>query len=256
MYATPKRGIALSDCAFYHRLDIPEVKENPTWQWDLIGDEGKYLGNFDFSGKRVLEFGSASGALTFWMEKQGADVVGVDLSPDVEKTSWDMMVMEGKDPVEMRRHMSGSINRLNNGFWYAHEYFESKAKLIHGTAYNVPHEVGLFDVVTLCAILLHLRDPLRAIDNAVSFAKKNIIITDRVPSGMTAEELKRPIALYVTNKNNVAQHGGTSWWLPTPAVYASFLDLKGFDVKSLTFQEFRYRRAPVELFQLVVERRS
>ncbi|MGH8647596.1 MAG: class I SAM-dependent methyltransferase [Gammaproteobacteria bacterium] len=123
-YATPRRGVLLQECAFYHRLDIPGVD---TFQWDLVGDEAAYLGNFEFSGKRVLEFGAASGALTFWMEKQGAEVVGMDLSPDVDNTSWDVLRPTGEDVDLARQRMAAGNARLNNGFWYAHEFFGSRA---------------------------------------------------------------------------------------------------------------------------------
>jgi hypothetical protein len=127
-YAPPKRGLKASECSFYHRLDIPALKDRTGWMWDLVGDEAAYLGNFEFRGKRVLEFGPANGALTFWMEKQGAEVVAMDLSPKSTETSWDVLLREGDDLHTMRQRMSEGMTRLNNGFWYAHEYFHSKAR--------------------------------------------------------------------------------------------------------------------------------
>lgn len=48
----------------------------------LRGHEADYLGHVNLAGKRVLEIGPASGHLTFWMEAQGAEVVGFDLGPN------------------------------------------------------------------------------------------------------------------------------------------------------------------------------
>jgi SAM-dependent methyltransferase len=201
LYATPKRGVELSDCRFYHRLDIPGLKDTRGWQWDLIGDEGAYLGNFDFRQKRVLELGAANGALTFWMEKQGADVVALDLSPDTAAISWDVMLREGDDLEAMRGRMSDIMTRLNNGFWYAHEYFKSNAKLVHGTAYDVPRDAGTFDVATLCAILLHLRDPIRALEHSLEFTRDAVIISDLVPFHLNEEERKRPLASFIRRQS-------------------------------------------------------
>ena len=195
VYAEPKKGVSLQEATFYHRLDLPELQERK-WMWDLRGDESRHLGNVDFAGKRVLEFGTANGALRFWMERQGAEVVAVDLSPDVSKTSWDTLLLPDDDPTEVNKRMASGVQRLNNGFWYAHERLESKARLVHGTAYQVPKEIGKFDVVTLCAILLHLRDPIGALANALQFTRNTIIIADMIPSGFTAEELKRPRPLH------------------------------------------------------------
>jgi SAM-dependent methyltransferase len=179
-YAEPKRGVRAEDVWIYHRHDLPGLEEQE-WRWDLRGDEASYLGNWNFNGKRVLEFGAASGGLTFWMEQQGAEVVAVDLSPDIGVTSWDTLVSPKDDVTEMNRGMLQVIERLNNGFWYAHEQLASKTKVVHGTAYHIPSEIGRFDVVTLCGILLHLRDPIGALENAISFSDKAIIITDLVP---------------------------------------------------------------------------
>jgi 2-polyprenyl-3-methyl-5-hydroxy-6-metoxy-1,4-benzoquinol methylase len=57
-------------------------------QWDLRGCEHQYLGDVAFAGKRVLEVGTASGHLCFWMERQGADVVAFDLD---ETKDWDLV---------------------------------------------------------------------------------------------------------------------------------------------------------------------
>ena len=59
------------------------------------------------------------------------------------------------------------MRKLNNGFWYAHEKLGSKSKLVHATAASIPEEVGMFDVVTLGAVLLHLRDPIGALERAL-----------------------------------------------------------------------------------------
>jgi 2-polyprenyl-3-methyl-5-hydroxy-6-metoxy-1,4-benzoquinol methylase len=176
-YVGPIRKSNSQHTDIYHRMDVPGLQERD-WVWDLRGQERSYLGNYDFKGKRVLEFGAANGGLTFWMEQQGADVVAVDLSPDVSRTSWDTLTGPEDNVLEMQRVMSWRISRLNNAFWYAHTQLRSTARFVHGTAYDVPDEIGKFDVVTLCAILLHLRDPLGALENALRFTNKSVIITE------------------------------------------------------------------------------
>jgi hypothetical protein len=255
-YAPPKRGLKASECSFYHRLDIPALKDRTGWMWDLVGDEAAYLGNFEFRGKRVLEFGPANGALTFWMEKQGAEVVAMDLSPKSTETSWDVLLREGDDLHTMRQRMSEGMTRLNNGFWYAHEYFHSKARLVHGTAYDVPREIGKFDAVTLCAILLHLRDPIRALEHALEFTRDAIIIADLVPFHLKEEEQERPLASFIPSPKRVTAHGGITWWHISPVVYKNYLDMRGFDVRSLTYGKFRTSTRPYDMFQLIAHRRS
>ena len=93
---THRASPSIDDCAFYHSMTIPghgEVKG----EWDLRGREKEYLGNIDLAGKKVLEIGTASGHLCFWMEQQGADVTGYDLS---EKQEWDIVPYHDYDYTE------------------------------------------------------------------------------------------------------------------------------------------------------------
>jgi hypothetical protein len=230
------------------------VKDAANFDWDLIGAEADWLGNFDFSGKRVLEFGAASGGLTFWMERQGAEVVAIDLSPDPSKTSWDVLLPEGEDIDLIRRRMAAGVARLNNGFWYAHEFFGSRARMVHATAYQVPRSIGRFDAVTLGGILLHLRDPIGALEHALEFTDDAVIISDLAPFHLSAEERERPLAVFFPSRR-VAPHGGVTWWHMSPAVYCVYLETRGFDVSAPVYRPFRHRVKSFECFQLVARRR-
>jgi len=253
LYAPWKRDIDPQEAAIYHRIDVPGLEEKK-WVWDLRENEASYLGNYDFNGKRVLEFGAANGGLTFWMEQQGAEVVAVDLSPDIARTSWDLLTGPEDDVTEMKRVSSKAIQRLNNGFWYAHEKLRSQSRLVHATAYNVPDKIGKFDVVTLGSILLHLRDPLGALQNAISFTDKSIIITDVVPRFIDEHLQHLPLAYFMPDKSRRTPHGGWTWWQVTAEVYLRFLDLKGFRTISNTSAFYKHRSEPQKLFTLVAER--
>ena len=75
MLAGERSNIAREECDFYHTVELPngEVVSGP---WDLRGHEHEYLGGVDVRAKRVLELGPATGALTYFMERAGADVDG------------------------------------------------------------------------------------------------------------------------------------------------------------------------------------
>jgi hypothetical protein len=188
------------------------------------------------------------------MEQQGAEVVAVDLSPDVARTSWDTLVGPEDNVSETKRAMSETMRRLNNGFWYAHEQRRSKARLVHGTAYDVPYEIGRFDVVTLAAILLHLRDPFGALENAISFTGKSVIITEAVPNFIGENLQHLPLAYFMPDKSRRRPHGGWTWWQMTAEVYLRFLELKGFRIISNTSAFYKHMAGPRKLYTLVAER--
>ena len=87
VYAQPRLIDDINDCYFYHTMDVPGYG-HVEGEWDLRGKESEYLGRIPLKGKRVLEVGTASGFLCFYMENQGAQVVAYDLSPAED---WDMV---------------------------------------------------------------------------------------------------------------------------------------------------------------------
>jgi hypothetical protein len=118
----------------------------------------------------------------------------------------------------------------------------------------VPNEIGRFDVVTLGSILLHLRDPLGALENAISFTGKSIIITDAVPWLINEELQCLPLACFIPNKSQRTPHGGWTWWHITAEVYLRFLELKGFRVISNTIGFYKEASGLQKCYTIVAER--
>ena len=60
VYEKPLHITSVEECNFYHSTDIPGTGL-VEGQWDLRAGFDEYLGGYDFSGKRVLEIGPATG---------------------------------------------------------------------------------------------------------------------------------------------------------------------------------------------------
>ena len=58
-----------------------------------------------------------------------------------------------------RRAKENVIDPLRNGYWLAHRLLNSRARVYYGDIYNIPDEIGQFDVVFLGMVLPHLREP-------------------------------------------------------------------------------------------------
>ncbi|MEW5789215.1 MAG: methyltransferase domain-containing protein [Pseudomonadota bacterium] len=236
------------DCLFFHVLDLPggEVTDGA---WDFRATESEYHGGFDFRGKRVLEIGCATGSHSFWMESQGARVTPYDLAPDY---SWDLMPTHQQDPGETRAAMVEIIRKLNNGFDYCRDRLGSGLAMTHGSIYAIDPGLGDFDVVTFGSVLLHTRDPLGALQAAVSRAG-TIIIMDRWPPNLDCD---KPLMQFIPELANAKPWGGWTWWWISPKVFENFLRIHGFTRFQLTVSEHLYVPTGnrLKLFTLIAER--
>lgn len=248
VYAAPRTVTDVADCYFYHIMEIPG-HGMVGGEWDLRGREHQYLGGTALRGKRVLEMGPASGFLTLYMERQGAEVVAYDLSEDF---AWDLVPFAGKDLREADAQRRQIMRRLNNGFWMNHAAHALRARLVHGTVYAVPQEIGPVDVVTFACILLHLRDPFLALQQALRLATETVIVTDVYPwddRQLVAHLLDGPDP-QGTETFPLAQVGeprmsfipkpwdreySDTWWQITPAIVQRYLGVLGFENTAVTY---------------------
>ncbi len=251
--AAPVAVPSLGDCYFYHTMEIPG-HGLVSGEWDLRAGLRAYLGGVDLWGKRVLEAGTASGYLCFAMEKLGADVIAYDLSPDHAP---DVVPYAGRDYDRTRWEMQQHIGRLNNAFWFGHEAFGSQARLVHGTLYDLPEDLGPVDIGTFGCVLLHLRDPFLALSNVARLVGETIIVTEPL---VTRSWLKRTLRRWLAGPSLrffPDFHTGEpkeTWWVLTPEIVQRFLGVLGFGDTVVTYHEQPYRGKPVPLFTVVGRR--
>lgn len=229
VYAEPREIRSLEECTFYHTMDIPgygEVKG----AWDLRPNVDKYLGGVNLKGKRVLEVGTANGYLCFHMEKQGAEVVAFDLSDEYPADVVPFARWDHKQGVRDHKRM---MKQLNNGYWLCHRVFGSKAKVVYGTTYDIPAEIGLVDVATFGAILLHLRDPFFALQNAAKLTRETLVVTEplwtwwKLLSYFSLSKLHSGYAIFMPQGKLCEPK--TGWWQLSPAIVQRFMHVLGFE---------------------------
>lgn len=247
VYATPRTGVQLEDCFFYHSIDLPEVGfvEGP---WDLRDVADAYLGNTDFRGKRVLEIGPASGFLTAHMAKSGAEVVSVE-QPDSEV--WDFVPYHLRDPepwrevVETKRRNN---EKLRNSFWLTHELFGLRSNVYYGKVDPLPPALGDFDVSVLGLVLTHMRDPIAAIESCARRTKSRMVIVERLHVSQALQN--EPVLRLIPDKHN-KRYG--AWWYFTGAFFRQLLSLMGFTAVSLFDVVCTARGKPAPVTAIVAE---
>jgi SAM-dependent methyltransferase len=231
IYANPREMNNIEECNFYHTVDIPGYG-TIEGQWDLREHINEYLGNVDFKGKRVLEIGTAEGQLCFEMEKRGAEVVGLDISRDID---WDVVPYAQYDyqvEIERRKYFT---ERLNKGYWFSHKIFNSKAKVVCSSVYDLPLELGAVDIVTFGAVLLHLHDPFGAMQRGLQLARETTIVTDAL---ITDFQGKPYMEFRPDFKNQLPKE---TWWNLSPEIIIRMIGVLGFEETNTIFHQQKYK---------------
>jgi SAM-dependent methyltransferase len=215
-------------------------------EWDLRPKIDDYLGNVDFRGKRALDVGAASGYLSFHMEQRGAEVVSYDLCPEIKFEA-------APSRYGYRRHIEAYreyIRRINNGYWFTHRALKSRAKVVYGTVYKIPKAVGPVDVSVFGSILLHLRDPFLALQNAARLTTERNVVADLL--WLPGDAHEGPHMVFIPDYWKAEQQG--TWWRLTPAIVQQFLASLGFEKLTTNYHDHPYHGNTWQMFTVVGER--
>ncbi len=189
----------------------------------------------DLRGKTALDVGSADGFWSFELERRGAAVTAVDIETTAD--------VDLPAPVAALAAERGLVDPLRDGFVLAKRALGSGVRLVTGSVYDLaPADLGLFDLVHVGDMLVHLRDPLRALERIRSVTGGEAVISDvfdpEISEGPLFEgPVSGPGAL-------VRYLGGwetAGWWLPSlNALVQMVLDAGFADCDVVT----TYRLAP------------
>jgi hypothetical protein len=254
-YSSPRNITRLEDCYFYHTMDLPGYG-TVSGPWDLRGRENSYLGNTNFQDKTVLEIGAASGHLSFYMESKGATVTAFDLCKEQE---WDTVPFAGMDHKKDIDIQMELVDKLNNSFWLAHGVNKSNIKMVYGSVYQMPDNIGEFDIGTFGCVLLHLRDPFLALERASAHVKEKIIITESPPRLVDISSIFHfpHMGRWIRFLPNAAARGpSTTWWGLTPELIIEFVKILGFEDTKLSFHTQIYNGKKVRLYTVVGQRKT
>lgn len=243
------------DCSFYHTIDIPGhgLMEGA---WDYRDVVDQYFGGVDLAGKRVFEIGVANGFFTIEMEKRGADVTGHDLD---ENGHPDYFFPPGFDGDAHIHAYRAELKKMHNAWNLATQANESKARMVYGRLNDLPADLGTFDIVTIGAVLLHLREPFSNLESICRHAGDTIIINEQYyRSGpllrWVSRLTKRPASVFIPKVDPTAGAQAT-WWFITPELLERWLNLLGFEKTHLSFFKAPYHGKPQPMYTMVAKRK-
>jgi tRNA (mo5U34)-methyltransferase len=225
---------AISDGEVGERDARRQIAEVPMWYHSIEVAPGVVTpGMFDLRpivdrlpwpevrGRRVLDVGTYDGFLAFELERRGAaEVLATDI-PGHELWDWEVG-MSSLGP-EFLRQVAGPTTNI--GFRLARELRGSSVTLQHISVYDLsPEAVGEFDVVVCGTLLLHLRDPLRALAAIRSVCRGEFLCTNQIELALSALHPRRAL----TRLDGTS--GLTQWWLPNAAGHRQMLRAAGFEI--------------------------
>lgn len=175
----------------------------------------------DVRGKRCLDVGTYDGFLAFELERRGAaEVLAVDIESYAQ---WDWELHFRKLGPDYMRAVAGAVP--GGGFRVARELLGSSVRPVRSSVYELgPESVGTFDVVVCGTLLLHLRDPLRALEAIRSVCDERFLSTNQVELALSVLHPRRPLARIDGTS------GVTQWWLVNAAGHRQLLRAAGFEL--------------------------
>ena len=208
---------------WYHTMEVASGVVTPGW-FDLrpVLDVMPWP---DVRGKRCLDVGTWDGHLAFELERRGAsEVVATDIESH-EDWDWPMALLERG--ARTQEELTGAEKGL--GFRVASKVMGSSVERRPINVYDIgPEVVGEFDVVVCGSLLLHLRDPLRALAAIRSVTRGHFLSAETIDLPLSVAQPRRP-AMRLDAVTDVFQ-----WFIPNRAGHARMLAATGFFVERLS----------------------
>jgi SAM-dependent methyltransferase len=223
----------LEDCFFYHAMDLPGfglVRAH----WDLRGRFDDYLGGVDVAGKSILDVGTATGFLSFEAEKRGAArVLSFDMSDAKQQAFLPFKdKLYYRDPRQWAEVYGAEIKQWKNAYWLCHRLLDSKAEVCYGNIYELPVELGQFDVAIVGSVLEHLSDQITALASIARLTKETIVVVS--PLLQTEERIAQFEALASNPEVDF------TWWTYSLGVYREVFGMLGFRISSVSHAKYYY----------------
>jgi tRNA (mo5U34)-methyltransferase len=196
---------------WYHVLELAPGEFTEGW-FDLRQYVRHYGLPERMDGMRALDVGTFDGFWAFEMERRGAEVVALDVDRQ-----------EDLDWPPRRRPESFPAQARGAGFELAKEVFESGVERVVCPIYDaLPEDLGTFDLVLCGAVLIHLRDPLLALERIARLCSGTFVSAE--PYNRVVGLLPFPAVRFRADRDK-----GVVFWEPGARGWARMIHSAGFD---------------------------
>lgn len=202
---------------WYHTMELAPGVVTPGW-FDTRGVVPLLPLPNSLEGKRCLDIATFDGFWAFELERRGAaEVVAIDI---LDPFAWDWPADSPREVIEaLERRKEGGV-----GFEIARAALGSDARREELSVYDLhPNQVGEFDFVYLGSLLLHLRDPVGALNAVRSVCCGQLLVVDNIDPLFTLAFPRRPLA-------TLDGLGRPWWWRLNLAALVRTTEAAGFEL--------------------------
>ena len=200
----------VDELQWYHSIELaPGVVTEG--MYDLRPLVDRYRLPDDLSGVRALDVGTFDGFWAFELERRGADVTALDIDR-TQQMDWPPRLRPAEDEPR------------GQTFALAHEALGSSARRVGTSIYEATPEVlgGTFDLVFCGSVLIHLRDPMLALERMAGLCHGRLVLTEEYSKRL---EWLRPVPGVEFRGNSPWM----TWWRPTTRTWRDMVWCAGFE---------------------------
>lgn len=152
---------------WYHTIELAEGVTTPG-MFDHRQSLDRYLLPANLSGMRCLDVGTMDGFWAFEMERRGAsEVVASDVG-EVDDLDW---------PPRWRHRVEPTLDETKTArFALAREALGSQVRRVERSVYDLDSDLGEFDLIFCGDLLLHLKDPVAALERLRRVCRGSAIV--------------------------------------------------------------------------------
>ena len=195
---------------WYHTLELA-----PGVVTEGFFDHRPYLAKYglpaDLSGQRAIDVGSQDGFWAFELERRGATVTALDVDR-IQQLDWPPRSRPAGDEPRGDRFRFAAEARNSAVRWVGTSIYETAPEELGGT----------FDLVFCGSVLIHLRDPMLALERMAALCRDRLILAEEY-----SRLLERLPRISVAEFRGEGPH--MTWWRPTTRTWLAMVRVAGFD---------------------------
>lgn len=207
---TPEQALRerLDEISWYHTQEPVPGLVTPG-MFDLRSAVHHYRIPEDLTGMRVLDVGTFEGFWAFEFERRGADVTAIDIDR-LQQLDW---------PPRMRPKED---SQRGEGFELIRAARGSAVRRVATSIYEATPELlgGKFDLVFCGSVLIHLRDPMLALERMADLCGGQLILAEEYSTRFRWLPFRNLVEFRGESPNMV-------WWRPSPKAWIAMVRCAG-----------------------------